>query len=252
MRIRLNDAERRDGRISSDNLEEAARLVRDLGAVIIESAIPLDLLADIRRAFIEDAPGNGRLNPKKLPYCDPVIIANPYALAVLQEVMGNKIALAGCQIQRADPGSGREGGASRPASHLFPELPFPLPPSCMQVAFPAGDWTEEAGAGRIWPGSHLIVDQPPSDVKNINLRARNLPSVRTTMAEGSLMLSDLRLWHAGMPNETDHATLTMGIRYVRAFHTLTRYALPDSVKSKLPQETRKTLRVLSSEGPPRE
>ena len=116
-----------------------------------------------------------------------------------------------------------------------PELPVPLPPSCIQVSIPAGDWTEEAGARRIWPGSHLIVDEPPSEVKNINLRARNLPSVRTTMAEGSLMLSDQRLWQTGMPNETDHATLTMHIRYVRRFHTHTCHGLPDNVRSRLPE-----------------
>ena len=103
MRIRLSKAEQQDGRLSPESLTEAVRLIRDLGAVIIESGIPLDLLADIRRAFIEDAPGEGRLNPKKLPYCDPAIIANPYALAVLEAVMGRKIALAHYDIRKADP-----------------------------------------------------------------------------------------------------------------------------------------------------
>ena len=251
MRIRLSDAEQRDGQLSSQSLAEAVRLIRDLGAVIIESGIPLDLLADIRRAFIEDAPGEGRLHPKKLPYCDPSIIANPYALAVLETVMGRKIALAGYQINKADPGTGREGGASRGGSHLFPELACPLPPSCIQMAVPSGDWTKEDGAQRIWPGSHLIMDQPPSDVKNVSVRARHLPSVRTTMEQGSLLLTDLRLWHTGMPNTTDHATLTMNIRYVRVFaHSHERYALPENVRRKLPPAARRILRTASSEGPP--
>lgn len=251
MRVTLTKEEQQNRCFSPGGLEQAVQYIRDIGAVIVESAIPFDLLADIRRAFIEDSPERGRINPNKLPYCDPVIIANPFALAVLKAVLGRKIALGHYQISRADPGTGREAGASRGGSHLFPELPCPLPPSCIQMAVPSADWTEEGGAPRIWPGSHLIMDQSTSDVKNVSVRARQLPSVRTPMEEGSLFLSDLRLWHAGMPNRTSHATLTMYLRYVRVFaHSHERYAVPETVRRKIPSSARDILRASSSARPP--
>lgn len=251
MRITLTKEEQQDRCLASESLEQAVQYLRDIGAVIIESAVPSDLLSDIRRAFVEDAPERGRINPDKLPHCDPDIIANPFALAVLRAILGGKIALGHYQISRADPGTGRETGASRGGSHLFPELPCPLPPSCIQMAVPAADWTEEGGAPRIWPGSHLLIDQPPSDVKNIALRARQLPSIRTPMEEGSLFLSDLRLWHAGMPNRSSHATLTLHLRYVRVFaHSHERYSVPEAVRQKLPASARDILRPSSAARPP--
>ena len=44
MRIQLTDAEQADGRMHEANLDLAIRLLREVGAVILEKAVPLEIV----------------------------------------------------------------------------------------------------------------------------------------------------------------------------------------------------------------
>ena len=43
MRIQLTDAEQADGKMCPVNLDSAIRLLREIGAVILEKVVPLDI-----------------------------------------------------------------------------------------------------------------------------------------------------------------------------------------------------------------
>lgn len=47
MRIELTDAEQSDGKMCVAHLDLANRLLREVGAVILESAVPLEIVCSI-------------------------------------------------------------------------------------------------------------------------------------------------------------------------------------------------------------
>ena len=247
MRIKLSTEEKHEERLSPENLRIAVRFLREIGAVVLESAVSLDLLGQIRQAYAELTRDGRKFKsgaPMALPFCDPGIIANPYVMQILEAIFGTKIGLALYFIHKVDPGSDEEGGAHRDGNHLFPELQCTLPASGIYMDVPLADFTLENGATRIWPGSHLILDVPQSDVRNLGERGQHLPSVQMAMPVGSLFLRDMRLWHGAMPNLTDQVRLMLDVCYVRVFpHAHERLPLPEDVKQRLPASARRVLRT---------
>ncbi len=248
MRIHILEAEQADGKMSEDNIHLAHRLLREVGAVILENAIPLDIIGEIQNAYFEEIRGGKRFRqPTDRPFFHHQIIANPFVLQVLEAAMGKKIAFALYWIHTARPcdeEEQREDGIHRDGSHPFAELPIALPVTGVYLDIPLVDFTEENGATKIWPGTHLITDQPPSDVRHLSERAAFLPSVQMTMPLGSLFLRDMRLWHAGMPNRTDTIRPMLDLLYVRVFqHLHERYPVAQELKQQWPKSARKLLRT---------
>ena len=91
----------------------------------------------------------------------------------------------------------------RDSSQLAPNTPSkPYKPSGIVVNIPLVDFTEENGATEVWPGSHLTVDERKPERGELENRVVNLPSIRTLMPAGSVVVRDLRCWHRGMANNT--------------------------------------------------
>lgn len=250
MRIQPSDVERKQGQLSPTNLNLALRLLREVGAVILEGAVPLEVVGEVRNAYFDAIRAGQKMKigpPQIMPYYDPQIIANSFALQVVEAAMGKKINLAMYFIHAIPPHSGSDEGpheAHRDGNHLFPEVPLVLPVSGIYVDIPLVDFAEENGATRIWPGSHLIVDQPPSDVVALSERAQHMPSVQMAMPLGSLSLRDMRLWHGGMPNKTDTIRAMLDIGYVRVFpHAGERIWLSQEIKKQLPKSAQKLLKT---------
>lgn len=84
-------------------------------------------------------------------------------------------------------------------------------PFCMIVNVPFVDTSVENGATEFWLGTHL---QGNKDVKDPELdgpwiapqylerRRAECPPIRPQISKGSLLIRDMRLWHAGIANET--------------------------------------------------
>ena len=53
MRIQLTDAEQADGRMHEANLDLAVRLLREVGAVILEKAVPLEIVKEAQTAYFD-------------------------------------------------------------------------------------------------------------------------------------------------------------------------------------------------------
>jgi hypothetical protein len=95
-------------------------------------------------------------------------------------------------------------------SLLFPGLPVALPPWLIVVNFPLIDFTAENGGTEIWPGTHLNTDE-----RNLVERCGVVPSIRSTVRVGDLVIRDLRTWHRGVPNLTNNTRTMLAIVYNR-------------------------------------
>ena len=250
MRIQLMDAEQSDRKMGAANLDLANRLLREVGAVILENAVPLEIVKEAQIVYF-DAIRRGMTRKARhaleMPFLHHQFITNPFALQVIEAAMGKKVALFRCGIHDVPPdidGNQVEKAPHRDGNHLFPELPCVLPVSGIYVNIPFVDFSEENGATKIWSGSHLIMDSPPSDVRYLGERSKHLPSLQAVMSMGSLILRDMRLWHVGMPNRTNTHRLMLDIGYTRVFpHASERLRVPQEIKQHWSESAKKLLRT---------
>ena len=228
--MKISIEERQKGELTEASLAQALRTLRECGYVVLEAVLPTDWIETMRLHFEEQAQlqfngdwptGHGGVSvPVKMPFLDPQIIDNPFAMQILSAAMGeqifaylpygNNIAWPGCRTQHIH----------RDTSHLFPETPLVLPMTLAVVNIPLVDFTEENGATEVWPGSHLIVDLEASDRAQLEERAAQLPSIQMVMPAGSVVVRDMRTWHRGMPNHTETIRTMLALVYFRRFHHL--------------------------------
>ncbi|KAI0410733.1 hypothetical protein F5X98DRAFT_384989 [Xylaria grammica] len=141
------------------------------------------------------------------------IWANPFVLSVLAGILGPgpvlHYACGNTAIQTS--------AAERQPVHSDIEFPHPMFPFSFVVNIPLVDMTECNGATEIWLGSHATtsfndqiqiqsrVEDPPARaiIPSLVERRRSVsPPTRACVSKGSVIIRDLRLWHAGMPNLT--------------------------------------------------
>jgi len=223
----LSSEERESKRLSGANLAVAVRHVRESGYVILEDVLPRSRIDALGKAFEEasagcDVPEDGRGGVPvrhEDPFLDPLAVANPWGLQIIEAMMGDDIwSMFPYHTNTAWPGAGMQN-IHRDTKHLFPDLSVALPPTLMIIHIPLVDFTDENGSTEVWPGSHLILD-PPGDTtpELLEERAAAMPSVRTNMPAGSVLVRDMRVWHRGMPNRTRSIRTMLSIVYFRQFH----------------------------------
>ena len=258
--MELSPAERRNGKLSGERLQSALSALHDTGYVVLERALPDDWIKTIRAAcdadlhvylrkranrkrFLDDNKGHVGMYPaRRSPYLDPVAIANPFALQIMEAAMGPNVFCTFYNTNTAWPGCGTQQ-IHRDTRHLFPEVNVPLPVHTVVVNIPLVDFTLENGATEVWPGSHLILDRPEDQGTSLEERAAHLLSVRPVLPAGSLVVRDLRVWHRGMPNKTDTIRTMLAIVYFRAFlNRPEALTIPKDVWDGLPEGTRNILR----------
>jgi ectoine hydroxylase-related dioxygenase (phytanoyl-CoA dioxygenase family) len=219
--------------MNDENLKIAARTLKECGFVVLEDVLSRDWVDRTRRACDEALERYmPTLSPEKRrtyqcthaamfppicsPFMDAVAIENPFAVQVTEAAIGPDFFCTFYNTNTQWPHSGMQH-VHRDFNHLFPGFPVPLPISQVIVNIPLIDFTLENGATEVWPGSHLIVDELPEDGEALEERAKSLPSVRTTVAAGSIILRDMRTWHRGMPNRTDEIRTMLAMIYDRPF-----------------------------------
>ena len=227
-KLEISDQERAENKLAPESLDAGIRLLREAGLVVIESVIPRDWIAklDVATETVLSNEENGHEGEHpmlKMPFMDPRIIDNPFAMPILKAAMGEKVYAYlpyGCNSTR--PGNEIQW-IHRDSGQLFPELPFALPVSTIVVNIPLVDFTVENGATEVWPGSHLIIDDEAVRNSPYNVcepeRAANYPSFQLEMPAGSVVVRDMRCWHRAMPNRTKNTVRHMlALVYFRRFH----------------------------------
>lgn len=231
--MRLTKEEMEAGAMSPENLALAARTLHDVGYVVLEDVLPLEWVnqararcdADIAEfvakeltpeTHAERAGHVSMLAPMHAPYTDPIAVENPFALQVMEAAMGKNFYCMFYNTNTAYPGSMYQR-LHRDIYLPFPELKHPLPVYMVVVNIPLVDFTLENGSTEVYPGTHLITDIDPEDAQKLLERAQLLPSARTNIKAGSIVVRDMRMWHRGMPNPSDMVRTMLAIVYGRDF-----------------------------------
>jgi len=118
--IEISDEERRTGTLSAENRKLGAMLLHGRGYVLLKQAVPEELVTELRTAFrdifIDCKASMGDENSRELtvgaatktifwqrnarfrifpwltgPFSNRLVLANPFALAILTEVLGDGI-----------------------------------------------------------------------------------------------------------------------------------------------------------------
>lgn len=220
--ISPSEEERRAGTVSRDTVELAARHFRTDGMLILENILDANLIAKARSSFLDayadyldgqksddafEVSGRRLMITVGLapPFDDPRLFANSWLWPILNETLNSHFVIDSfgvvCSLPSAPAQPCHNDGGS-----LFPQsgLDKLLPAAAITVAIPLLEMNNENGTTTFWPGSHRD-ESRVSDEQVIE------PVVR----EGSCVLWDYRLKHAGTANRSDTPRPLLYITYCR-------------------------------------
>jgi hypothetical protein len=235
--MRITESELLAGALSPETLSLSLRTFRDVGYLVLENAYEHAFIDSVRDAYsialekyLDSKGGLDALDGKTFgkghigffpalfgPMADTRLAAHPIAVQLMRELLGKNFQCAFYHTNTAMPGSGVQP-IHRDCQPLFgTELQAHHPVATLVLNVPLCDFTLENGSTEVWPGTHLIVDSSPEEKNQLDARAAELPSARTNVPVGSLILRDMRLWHRGMPNHSDASRTMFAIVYERDF-----------------------------------
>ena len=198
------------------------RAVREDGVVALENAVSLESLDVLHPRMVEDAraianspdaptnwiPGNIQQDP---PPCAPFlrrdVILNPFAIQIAKAVFGTRIKSTAYTGNTALKGTERQP-VHGDCGHLWDDLEVAHPAHLLVVNIPTVAISPENGATELWPGTHLDTSigkagNAEVDLEILEQRRQVVPPLQPTLPRGALLVRDMRMWHAGMPNTTD-------------------------------------------------
>ena len=196
------------------------RIERD-GFTIVENAIEPDLVdelsADLARLERElevvpatnDFEGSKTLRVYNLLVHGEVWQRVPVHPSVLPIVDG--VLDPGCLISSLSSINIGPGETAQPihADDMLMPLPKPHPPTVCNSMWALTDFTEENGATRLIPGSHLR-DRSPD-------YGRPYDTIAAEMRKGSVLVWHGSLWHGGGANTTDRRRVGIAMNYCAGY-----------------------------------
>ena len=222
--LNLTDQERASSRLLGDNLRAAVDALRTDGLVLLNDVVDpahLDVLHERMIADLDavrdrpDVPynwntGNLQQDPPPFPpYLFDDVLLNPYVISVTSSVLGPGVKNVMYGGNTALPSDQRQPVHSD-VGHLWPieSLEAPHPPAQLVVNVLTVDVSPDNGATELWPGTHRelgagIGDDVKIAPELLETRRAISPPFQPTFRRGSMLIRDIRLWHAGMPNRTD-------------------------------------------------
>lgn len=222
--IEVPDADRAAGRLSAEPRRAAVEAIRTDGFVVLAGVVDpahLDVLHERILADLvalrarPDAPynwvaGNIQQDPPPFPpYLFADVLVNDLVISVTSAVLGPGLKNVMYGGNTALPGDQRQP-VHADAGHLWPVevMEVAHPPAQLVVNVLTVDVSPHNGATELWPGTHTEPTVGAGDDIKIPpavLAARRAvsPPLQPTFRRGSVLIRDIRLWHAGMPNHTD-------------------------------------------------
>jgi ectoine hydroxylase-related dioxygenase (phytanoyl-CoA dioxygenase family) len=219
-------------RLGPRNLEKAVRSLHEDGLVVVADVVPHEDLDHLNAKMIQDARtlqargksmpfnynvGNIQQDPPPLKeYFHPSIFLNPIASQITTSIMGPKPKWTFCSGNTAlPPVDGTE--PQRQPVHADADFAHPTHPFAFVVNVPLIKFTPENGSTEIWLGTHtgdlsgLQVqegahgERASGRIKQDLLEQRRIVRgpAQPVIEKGSIVIRDLRLWHAGVPNWTN-------------------------------------------------
>jgi ectoine hydroxylase-related dioxygenase (phytanoyl-CoA dioxygenase family) len=254
--VHIPEAIRHSGKATNEIIAEAIGFLHKDGIVVLENAIDtahLDtlnaLLSKEALEIVEDPDhhfnfGKETRNmdqapPPQLNLMFKDIWCNPFAAAVLAGILGPQPVVHYANGNTALKATGRQ------PVHSDCEFAHPNFPFAIVVNINLVDTSAENGATEVWLGSHhrstsddhVIIDgekrEGQLEIKPelVEERRKHSPPIQAGTKKGSLILRDLRLWHAGMPNKTDVPRIMLAFVVQPAwFQGKSKVKLPTSVR----------------------
>lgn len=238
--------------VDDDQVKLWTDQIRLNGYVILENALPLDLIERMRDRFdallearIAAEPSNRGSNryqmvlPFEEPFAHPLVYEHPLVLRVLDRLMGQDLICSYFASDTPMPGADYQRVHSD-TRLLFPETVHSLPCYGAVLNIPLVDAAEENGSMEFWPGgSHLN----PGRLDMAQL-APLMRSERANMRAGSILLRDLRMWHRGTPHRGTRSRPNMALVYTRPWYRFEQppFSVRRSVYDALPETVRRMFR----------
>ena len=209
--------------LNSSDLNLAIEALRRDGIVVLEDAIDLEHLAVLREKCLADVelllnrkdkpfnwnPGNLQQDPPPFsPYLFRDVLVNEAVIAVTKGILGPGVKSAFYSGNTSLPSPHRQP-VHADSGQLWPNLEVAHPAYAIVVNVGLVAMSEENGVTEMWPGTHLdtSVVMQSGDIKvspeALEVRRAIDPPVQPTVRLGSVVLRDIRMWHAGMPNHTN-------------------------------------------------
>lgn len=215
-------AERERGLLDPAHLTQAVNALKEDGIVVLQGVIDPDHIAVLRERVLADVdlfvnrpdapfnwnPGNVQQDPPPFPpFLFRDVLANDFAVQVNKELLGLGMYNGFYSGNTAMP-SDRRQPVHADTGQLWPNLEIAHPPYALVVNVGLVDMSPDNGSTEIWPGTHLDTTVTisggdivvPDEVREA--RRTVSPPFQPTVPIGSVVIRDIRLWHAGMPNRT--------------------------------------------------
>lgn len=209
-------------KMRAEHLRAAVEAVHTDGFVVLNRVVDLAHLDALRDRMLEDlealrsrkdAPfnwnrGNIQQDPPPFPpYLFRDVLLNDAVVAVTKALLGPGLRNSLYSGNTALPSRERQP-VHADSGQLWPHLKVAHPPHRLVVNVPVVDMTPENGSTEIWPGTHLdtsvsVQDDIKAPVEAVERRRAVVPPFQPTVRRGGVLIRDIRLWHAGMPNLTD-------------------------------------------------
>ncbi|KAI1642153.1 uncharacterized protein F4817DRAFT_353668 [Daldinia loculata] len=223
--VKPSHLEAQKGFLDARNLEKAVGAMHRDGLVVVEDVISHEALDHLNKKMVEDArvlqdrgedgpfnynTGNVQQDaPPVAEYFNPTIFTNPIATQITTAVLGPRPKWTFCSANSAMPG----GTPARQPVHSDADFQHPDHPFALVVNVPLVTMTPENGSTEIWLGTHKhdanVDGQEGAHGERASGRIRDsllaerkevCPPSQPVIQKGSVVIRDLRLWHAGMPN----------------------------------------------------
>ena len=222
----ITASEVQTGRITPEHLSDAARALREDGIVVLNGVVSLDHVAALREKMLADLPaylartdapfnfntGNVQQEPPPFaPFLFRDILLNDIVITVTHALLGDGLHNGFYSGNTAVGGSGQRQPVHADVGQLWPGLEVATPPFGLVVNIPVVDMSPKNGSTEVWPGTHLdtTIYVQKGDIKLppavVEARRDVRPPLQPSVKAGGIVIRDLRLWHAGMPNLTDQA-----------------------------------------------
>ncbi len=134
------------------------------------------------------------------------VLVNELVISLTRAVLGVGLKNAFYSGNTALPHSTARQPVHADSGQLWPNLSQATPPYALVVNVLPVEVSPQNGSTEIWPGTHqdtsVYIQQGDIKVAAAELEARRKirPGFQYSALAGSVVIRDMRLWHAGMPN----------------------------------------------------
>jgi ectoine hydroxylase-related dioxygenase (phytanoyl-CoA dioxygenase family) len=238
--IPVSASELASGELSSEKLQLAISALEKDGIVVIEDIVDLGHIKALREKVMEDVDkfvnnpnatfnwnrGNVQQDPPPFPpYLFRDVLANDIVIQVTSSILGSNMYNGFYSGNTAMPSESRQP-VHADLGQLWPNQQEAHPAYGLVVNVGLVDMSPENGSTEIWPGTHkdtsVVYQDGDIEVSAARLAERRAtePPFQPTVRPGGVVIRDIRLWHAGMPNrtQTPRPMLAM-IHYTNWWHS---------------------------------